>query len=242
MASNLGSFIEAGSAAVLNELLAPLRDDNGIAIPSRYEVEFFFPNMKAGVESSSNIFTRILMDKIGSGHDRNVNMQCNKIDFPGRTLDTIEDTGQYGPTRSVVNGFSFSDITATFYCQNDMKEKEIFEAWQKCAYNPQTWGVQWYDSYVGNIKIYNLDQQNDRRYGVELVEAFPKTIVAQQLSSDAAATPQTVDVTFSYRYWKNMGTDFASDRPMLDRIQTVLANQVSRTIINSIPKVLRKLF
>ena len=44
MASNLGSFIEAGSAAVLNELLAPLRDDNGIAIPSRYEVEFFFPN------------------------------------------------------------------------------------------------------------------------------------------------------------------------------------------------------
>ena len=110
------------------------------------------------------------------------------------------------------------------------KEKEIFEAWQKCAYNPQTWGVQWYESYVGNIKIYNLDQQNDRRYGVELVEAFPKTIIAQQLSSDAAATPQTVDVTFSYRYWKNMGTDFASDRPMLDRIQTAAPSPKSTAV------------
>jgi len=235
------------AGAILNELLAPLRDGDGIALPSRYEVIFSFPPGDRGANNGSgepkNIFHRILMEKIGSGDDRGASIQCNKIAFPGRNLDTIEDPNHYGPTRSVVNDFSFAPITASFYCHNDMREKEVFETWQKVAYNPQTWGIGWYDSYVGTITIYNLDRQDNRIYGVELIEAFPKTITEQTLSSEAATAPQTIDVTFSYRYWKNVSQDIAADRkPLLNRIQSVLANQVERTLVNSIPKVLRKLF
>ena len=38
------SLIEAGTSSVLNELLSPLRDDNGMAMPSRYEVLFLPPS------------------------------------------------------------------------------------------------------------------------------------------------------------------------------------------------------
>ena len=62
---DFGSLIEAGaSAAVLNELLAPLRDDDGMALPSRYEVRFLPPSGSRGVggtgASSKLIFKNII--------------------------------------------------------------------------------------------------------------------------------------------------------------------------------------
>ena len=52
------------AGAILNELLAPLRDGDGIALPSRYEVIFSFPPGDSGANNGSgepkNIFHRIL--------------------------------------------------------------------------------------------------------------------------------------------------------------------------------------
>ena len=48
MAFNLGSFVDAAASSVLNELLAPLRDDDGMALPSRYEVLFLPPSGSRG--------------------------------------------------------------------------------------------------------------------------------------------------------------------------------------------------
>ena len=49
MALDFGRLIEAGSSAVLTELLAPLRDDDGYAMPSRDEVRFGAPSGSRGV-------------------------------------------------------------------------------------------------------------------------------------------------------------------------------------------------
>jgi len=122
-----------------------------------------------------------------------------------------------------------------------MREKTFFENWQKLAFNHQTFAVNYYDDYVGTIQIYQLDQKNNRRYGAELVECFPKTIAEQKLSGDKASGVQTVDITFSFRYWKNLTAEGQLPKPLLDRLQGVLANQVERTLLNGIPKVLRRL-
>ena len=60
MALDFGSLIEAGSSAVLTELLAPLRDDDGYAMPSRYEVRFGAPSgsrVGGGPAASQNLFS-----------------------------------------------------------------------------------------------------------------------------------------------------------------------------------------
>ena len=44
-----------------------------------------------------------------------------------------------------------------------MKEKKLFETWQRLAYNPQTWSMGYYDDYVGSLDIYQLDEQDKRR-------------------------------------------------------------------------------
>ena len=39
----------------------------------------------------------------------------------------------------------------------------------------------YYDDYSGGIQIFQLDQNDKRRYGVELIECFPKTVTSIDL-------------------------------------------------------------
>jgi len=239
--ADLKDFIEATAALTINEILAPFRDGEGVAKPSGYEVLFFPPVGASQTPSNVNTFFRQMFKNITDGDQREVSMQCNKIEFPGRNLDSEPDTNIYGPTREIVNGFSFAAITASFYQSNNYKEKQFFETWQRLCYDPNTFAMGYYDEYVGKIQIYSLDNDGLRRYGVELIECFPKTIAAQQLDALPSTTAQTCDVSFSYRYWKNLTDERDLPQRINDSIRTVLANQVERELIRNIPKVLRKL-
>jgi len=59
--------------------------------------------------------------------------------------------------------------------------------------------------------------------------------------SSPATAPMGVDVTFTFRYWKNLTDEADLPKPLLDRIQGVLGDQVERQLLNRIPKVLSKL-
>jgi len=242
--ADLGQFIESSAALTIQEILAPFRDGEGIAKPSQYEVLFFPPtgySGSGGKGKSDNFMVDILQDSLGRGEQREVSMQCHKIEFPGRNLDSTPDTNIYGPSREIVSGFSFAEITASFYQSNNYKEKQFFETWQRLCYDPNTFAMGYYDEYVGKIQIYSLDNDGLRRYGVELIECFPKTIAAQQLDALPSTVAQTCDVSFSYRYWKNLTDERDLPQRINDSIRTVLANQVERELIRNIPKVLRKL-
>ena len=242
--ADLKNFVSDVGIEFLNEFLAPLRDDEGIALPSRYEVMFFRPTGVRGTGdgNNSNPFSfPDLFDLPGNAKPRDVSLQCNKVEFPGRNLDTTEDTNIYGPLRNVVNGFSFGDITASFYMSDNYKEKQFFERWQTLAYDSNQWAMKYYDDYVGGMDIYSLDRDNARRYGVRLYECFPKTINAQPLDAQPATTPQTVDVTFAYRYWQNLTDESQFPKPILETFQRVLANNVERVLLNNIPKVIKRL-
>ena len=77
-----------------------------------------------------------------------------------------------------------------------MKEKKYLEVWQKLAWNPQTWAMGYYNDYVGKVHIHTMDEQNNKRYGVELVDAFPKSINEQALSYATNDSYQTISCSF----------------------------------------------
>ena len=168
---NLGGLIEGTAYGVLNEILAEFHSDDGFALPSRYEVVILPPQGSRGKPKGAlnNVFSQVMQENTGEGITRKVGLQCEAIEFPGRNLDTAPDNNIYGPTREIVQGYSYGDITATFRMSSDYKEKKFFETWQRLAYNPQTWSLGYYDEYSGGLQIYSLDQQNKRRYGVELI-------------------------------------------------------------------------
>ena len=86
-----------------------------------------------------------------------------------------------------------------------------------------------------------MDEKAQRRYGVELGEAFPKTVGAQSLSYDATNQQQKITISFSYRYWKSLFDEADLPKPLLDRIATLLRNTVVRKLQSQIPAVLRNL-
>jgi len=224
MAFNLGRRLAGTAYGVLNEVLSGYHSDDGYARANRYEVMLHAPTGEKGTGKANlqNIFSQVMGQAKGDGTVRKTGLRCESISFPGRNLDTSPDTNIYGPTREIVSGFSFAEVSATFVCSSDMNEKLFFETWQRLAFDPQSWALGYYDDYVGSVDIHQLDQSNRKRYGVQLIEAFPKTIAEQSLSYASNDTIHKINVTFSYRYWKNL-TDEA-DLPK--------ALQVNRTEVS----------
>ena len=236
MAFNFGNKIEGTAYAILNEIFGVFRGKGGFSRPSRYEVILVPP---AG--TNSNLFSSQMQEFRGDDTIKQTSLACESISFPGRNIDTTEDTNIYGPVRNIATGFSYADITATFRCSRDMREKRYFETWQKLSYNPATWSMQYYEDYVGAVQIFQLDDNDERTYGVELIEAFPKTIEAQQLDYSSTDQINKLNVTFSYRWWKSLADAANLPQPLQDRINQILASAIETQITANIPKVLSKL-
>ena len=56
-----------------------------------------------------------------------------------------------------------------------------------------------------------------------------------------AANVLEVGVGFKYRYWRNLTDEAELPKPLLDRLQNVIGDQVERKLLSRIPKVLSRL-
>ena len=238
-----GPLLEGTAYGVLNEILSEFRSGDGYARPSRYEILIQPPNGFSGEGRSElkNIWALIMGQNVADSTVRRTSLRCSQISFPGRTLDSQQDTNIYGPVRNIVQGFSFAEMQAQFQLSTDLREKTFFETWQRLAFDPITFDVGYYNSYIGNIQIYQLDEQDRRKYGVELVECFPKSVEPVTLDYAAANTISTVGISFSYRYWKNLTDEGDLPRPLGERIGDLIVNNIERNFRANLPKVLSRL-
>ncbi len=242
MATGFGGLVDAVAFGALNEVLGEIRGKDGISRPHRYEVTLFPPTGTGGSKGlGSNIFSKIMGEALGDGTVRATGLKCESISFPGRNMDTTEDTNIYGPVRKIVTGYSFADVSATFQCSTDMREKKYFESWQRLTFNPQTFAMGYYKDYIGSVDIHALDENDNRRYGVKLIEAFPVSIKEQSLSYAENSSYQTITVNLAYRYWQNLTDEANLPKPLLTRIAESAVNTVTRRITANIPSVLRRL-
>jgi len=221
MGIGIANFAEPNAYSKLEEAITSFRyDENGYAVPNRFEVLIFSPG--ARTEES-----------------KKVSLRCESISLPGRNLNTLTDSNIYGPTREVVNGVTYAeDITLTFQASAGLDERRFFEKWQELAFNKQTWNVGYYNHYVKEIEIYLLDKQDKRRYGIKLVEAFPKTITATELSQASNNEIIKTSVSFSFRYWESLRVDEQAQSLISEEFD-ILANTVQRNINRNLPAVVK---
>ena len=239
-----GGLVDTIAHGALNEVLGDIFGYDGISRPNRYEVTLYPPQGargSGGVSKSPNLFTSIMGELLGNGTVRSTGHKCESIALPGRNMDTTEDTNIYGPIRKIVTGYSFADVSATFQCDSNMKEKKYFETWQRLTFNPQTFAIGYYHDYVGSVDIHTLDEQGNKRYGVKLVEAFPVSINEQALSYSTNNAYQTLTVNFAYRYWQNLTDEASLPKPLRNRIPLGAARTVARRAFSGKNAVLRKL-
>ena len=237
-----GNAVSGPAFGVLNELLGIVRGTDGIARSARYEVLCLPPSGARGTRNApTNAMAGQMAALTGSNVAREVSLKCEQITMPGRNIDTEPDNNIYGPVREIAQGWSYADITANFQLSSDLRERRFFETWNRLAFNPDTWNIGYYDDYTGRIQIFQLDEHNNRRYGVELIECFPKAIGDLTYDYSQVNTQQKVSITFSYRYWQNLTDEANLPRSLQDRLTTLALNTVERQLTSRIPAVLRNL-
>ena len=114
------------------------------------------------------------------------------------------DFNVYGPPIEVVQGQTFGEIQTSFYLSTDMRERKLMEDWQDAVVDPETFDLNYYDDYVGELKVFLLDKAEKRVYGVELREVYPKSVDVIALGHASPNTINKLGVSFQYRYWKRL--------------------------------------
>ena len=234
--AGVAKFLEGGAFGVLNDVLSIFRSNEGYAQPNRYEVLILPPTPRGG-GNMDNVYR----GKEKESNVRNISMRCESVNLPGRNMTTSSDTNIYGPARDIVEGVTYAeDITCSFQSSSGLEERVFFENWQRQAFNEKTWNLGYYNDYVGELEIYLLDKNDQRRYGLKIWEAFPKTINPIALSYGTSGEIIKTEVLFSWRYWTNI--DINQQGPNLtDRIGQTIVNTIERNITRNIPKVLSRL-
>ena len=247
--------------ALINQMLQYIAQGEGLARSNRFYVSFRLPKNRVelgtedefaqfdsadfeaiderGIEQKgfSGGYNRAVQDKDG----RRVNAFCKGITMPDRTMATESVINGPGAPYNIVTDHTYGDITATFYADKYLRERQYFELWQKSAFNDRTNNYEFYDNYVSDIDIFQLGQfantagssedpsaRDDVTHGVKLYDCFPTSIGAPTLAYDASGVVEFT-VTFKYRYWLNYFINQTADVALGDGgFDTSIANDPGR--------------
>ncbi len=91
---------------------------------------------------------------VGSG---DLNLICKATALPGRQVTSIDY--QIGTiNRKMANGYVIADLALTFHVMNNHSVTKYFQEWQKLAHNQETYEVGYYDDYVYDVTIEQLQK------------------------------------------------------------------------------------
>ena len=230
--ADVAQFVESGAFGNMNDIISTFHSDDGYAVPNRFECLILPP-----ISRNNSSFASGLL----GGDPRTVSMRCESTTMPGRNLAAVDDTNVYGPTREIVNGVTYAgDVEMMFQASSGLKERVFFEEWQKKAFSEETWNVGYHNDYVSEVQIYLLDKQNQRRYGIRLHEAWPKTIGAVALNQAPSSEIIKIPVTFSFRWWETLDITRQASALKENKFATG-TNTVKRSITRNQPPVNLKL-
>ena len=219
----------ANTENTIGRFRAAMAKAEGYARPARFAVKLFLPanlNELAGIKSNKyDISTgsvkqsaanpdAVTMQDLSKQMGEAINIHCDTVSMPGH--DLVTQKVQYGsePEVEMVTGHAYEGmISASFYADKYLRERQFIELWQKMAVNNLTNKANYYDDYVGKMHIYqlgSLDGEGDRdvpTYGIEAIEVYPKTLSALQYSYESSNQIVKINVGFSYKQWYNLTTD-----------------------------------
>ena len=134
-------------------------------------------------------------------------VRAQTVFMPGTNFSTVEDNNIYGPNRNIVSGITFANsVGITFLLDEKFELKQTFDAWQRAAYDENTWNLNYYDEYKGAIEIYSMTNSSDNTgtdvpgYGLKCWEAYPVTIGQVDFDAGASTEYATISIEFGFRY------------------------------------------
>lgn len=195
----------------LDEFVAHVKK-YGVARPNRFRITFPLPahvsekvdiggqeNVKEGLFAST---VRVINHSSVSGTRedaaRSLQIMCQVASFPGTNVDTAELKAG-GKPRKFAYGLSYDTADFAFLVSNDMREKKVFDYWIKTIVNPKTGNVGFYDDYIVDVTIEQMDEWGRVTHVVKLEEAYPTVVTPMELDMGSSNTAAMLRTSFIYR-------------------------------------------
>lgn len=145
---------------------------------------------------------------------------CDQVQLPGLNLSTVQNR-TFGEFRETPYEKLFDNITMSFYVDNDMRVKSLFDSWMASIQDPITRTFRYYDQYTSDMTIEVQDINDKSRYQCKLFECYPKTIGAVQMDY-ASKDVMKLSITMQYKYWTS------EPKSVLPSNQTVSSGMIDR--------------
>jgi hypothetical protein len=173
--------------STVNDFLSAIKN-NGISRPSRYEVLIGKPTGPRG-----NFYR----------FDRDVSLMCEISQLPSLIIQTKQLKIQ-GPAyqRPIGMDFNGDGIPMTFYVDKNLKIKTFFDDWMYSIVNPNSFNVKYQSEYVTTLRVSQLDESDNIKYTIELLDAFPRSMGQLDLNASSANQMHRLTVVFAYRKWQ----------------------------------------
>ena len=165
----------------------------------------FIAQVKTVGMARTNRFNVILtppqaLSQIGANGLKNILIFCDQVQIPGLNLATVQNRS-FGEFREIPYEKLYGDIQLSFYVDNNLTVKGLFDDWMDLIQNPNTRTFEYYDKYITDMQIEVEDLDNRIRYRTYVYEAYPKTISPIQLDYSSKDVMK-MQVTMQYKYYK----------------------------------------
>lgn len=170
--------------STLKQFVASVKTQ-GLMTKSRFRVEFNLPPALVKENQSRDL--------------RKILMYCEGLTLPSVSLST-QQARTYGEFREMPYERLYQNIALTFFVDNTMDSKVLFDDWINSIQNPSTRQFSYYNEYITDITIKVLDVNDKERYEVKLFECYPLSI--NQIDMDYGSKDvMRLTVNMNYRYW-----------------------------------------
>jgi hypothetical protein len=213
----------------IDDLKSTIQNHGGLAMQNRFNIIFTPPKLSLINLDASTLLAGLISGgglsiKNFINDPRDISMMCKSTSMPGRQISTAEHAA-HKEQHKYITGYIDEDVTCEFHVTQDFFIRNMFDNWMAQVLDSETYTVSYKVDHVADVVIQQLDKQNNPIYAVKLKNAFPTSYTGMTLSNEAADTPQTFSLTFSYDKFETLNpvAGFGSGiKSVADRIINIL--------------------
>tara|TARA_R100000005_G_C4997655_1_gene204355 strand:+ start:1285 stop:2100 length:816 start_codon:yes stop_codon:yes gene_type:complete len=181
----------------------------GILSPSRFDV--YIGGAASGIITDVASRQNATRQTLSVEALRRLSESCESVNFPGRSLSS-QPNRISGPVREMPYESLYSgDLDITFRVGGDMFERQYFEEWMDIIVDHKTNRLNYYDNYVRDIYLSQLNIKDQIVHQVIVKECYPKTL--NPIERSQASTDETLkqSLSFAFREYEVIDTTISPD-------------------------------
>lgn len=154
---------------------------------------------------------------INSENSRLVSLFAEVSNFPPLNISVRPLKINSGPSyqRPVGSEYGGDGISMNFHVDRSMKVKRFFDDWMEKIVDRDSYEVSFQETYRSEITINQLDERDQITYGIDLIEAFPRSMNLMELNNSAQNQTHRLNIIFAYRYWRRTDTNLKNFQPII---------------------------